>query len=253
TAQGRWLGPTNGRAPAIGNAIFAGTGARPRPGQCAAGARAKGVIGGSYFRSSSTTTGSGLGQYAFVPHRLEVLMSQLLFSRYPADVVEHGKLGAHLALLMPPLAALLYPFLLAAFHVNIAPVISGQSAEPALQSAAATLFLLLAFAAPIVALLGAMTLGELAAHIDSDWAFATGAPPGLIKEAWNIRLVPHYGLAVFFVLSHLAAGGRSVLLAHGVARRFADRFLIASATAAGLVAFVIMLGMCGARLSFAIP
>src|SRR5215472_10461169 len=56
-------------------------------------------------------------------HPLEVLMSQQLFSRYPADVVEHGKLGAHLALLMPPLAALLYPFLLAAFHANIAPVI----------------------------------------------------------------------------------------------------------------------------------
>ena len=66
-------------------------------------------------------------------------------------------------LLMPPLAALLYPFLLEAFHANIAPVISGQSTEPALQSAAAALFLLLAFAAPIVALLGAMTLGELAA------------------------------------------------------------------------------------------
>src|SRR5215470_9186964 len=74
-------------------------------------------------------------------------MSQQLFSRYPADVVEHGKPGAHLALLMPPLAALLYPFLLAAFHANIAPVISGQSAEPTLQSAAAALFLLLAFAA----------------------------------------------------------------------------------------------------------
>ena len=81
------------RAPAIGNAIFAATDARPRPGQCAAGARAKGVIGGSYFRSSSTTTGSGLGQYPLVPHPLEVLMSQQLFSRYPADVVETGSLG----------------------------------------------------------------------------------------------------------------------------------------------------------------
>src|SRR5260370_888540 len=218
---------------------------------------------------------------------------------------------------MPPLAALLYPFLLAAFHANIAPVISGQSAEPALQSAAATLFLLLAFAAPIVALLGAMTLGELAAPsvtqrrahtiallagaappvlvalllfqvgsgvylathsdvrpmdrfrtfqiasgiflaayvlghmnsvfvfarlylgIDSDWAFAIGAPSGLIKDAWNIRLVPHYGLAVFFVLSHLAAGGRSVLLAHGVGRGFSGRFLIAAPTAAGLVGLCI--------------
>jgi hypothetical protein len=37
-------------------------------------------------------------------------MSQQLSSRYPADVVEHGKFGADLALLMPPLAALLYPF-----------------------------------------------------------------------------------------------------------------------------------------------
>src|SRR5437763_4021923 len=87
-------------------------------------------------------------------------MSQEVLSRYPA---EHGKFGAHLALLMPPLAALLYPFLLAAFHANIAPVISGQSAEPVLRSAAAALFVLLAFAAPVVALLGALTLGELAA------------------------------------------------------------------------------------------
>src|SRR5438128_3705926 len=36
--------PTNGRAPAIGNAIFPTTDARPRRGQCAAGARAKGVM-----------------------------------------------------------------------------------------------------------------------------------------------------------------------------------------------------------------
>src|SRR5215469_14448850 len=58
---------------------------------------------GAVLRSSSTTTGSGLGQYTVVPHPLEVLMSQQLFSRYPADVVEHGKFWAHLALLMPPL------------------------------------------------------------------------------------------------------------------------------------------------------
>jgi hypothetical protein len=89
--------------------------------------------------------------------------------------------------------------------------------------------------------------------IDSDWAFATGAPAGLVKDAWNIRLIPHYGLGVFFVLSHLAAGVRAVMLAHGVTRRFADRFLIGSATASGLTAFVIMLGMCGGRLNFVGP
>jgi hypothetical protein len=87
--------------------------------------------------------------------------------------------------------------------------------------------------------------------IDSDWAFATGTPPGLIPDARNIRLVPHYGLGVFFVLSHLAAQARIVMLSHDVARRYAYRFLIGGATAAAFVAFAIMFGMCGARLNFA--
>jgi hypothetical protein len=90
-------------------------------------------------------------------------MSEQLSIRHPVDVVEHRKFRAHLALLMPTLAALLYPFLLEAFHSSIAPVINGQSAGRTLRLAAAALFLLLAFAAPIVALLGAMTLGEFAA------------------------------------------------------------------------------------------
>jgi hypothetical protein len=42
------------------------------------------------------------------------------------------------------------------------------------------------------------------------------------------------------------------MLSHGVAQLYADRFLIGGVTAAGLVAFAIMFGMCGARLSFAI-
>jgi len=361
---------------------------------------------------------------------------QQLSGRYPAaDLGEHRRFGARLARLVPPLLALLYPFLLEAFHASIAPVINGETAEPVLRSAVAALFLLFAFAAPIVALLGAMALGEIAAPsaaqrraraiallavaapplfvflgvelymlhdpvpniwvwvafwlgmialaafwggdapapaatgtaparlrvahglsalgiiaiflalhlvnhlmfilgpdtyravmkavrhvyrqevlqpllvalflfqlgsgvylatharerpmdrfrtfqiasgiflatyvlghmnsvfvfarlylgIDSDWAFATGAPAGLIKDAWNIRLVPHYGLGVFFVLSPLAAGARAVMLSHGVARRYSDRFLIGSATAAGFVAFAIMFGMCGARLNFTMP
>jgi hypothetical protein len=95
--------------------------------------------------------------------------------------------------------------------------------------------------------------GRLYLGIDTDWAFATGAPAGLIKDAWNIRLVPHYGLGVFFVLSHLAAGARAVMLSHGVRRRYADRFVIGSATAAGFLALVIMFGMSGGRLGFALP
>src|SRR6516165_3902992 len=86
--------------------------------------------------------------------------------------------------------------------------------------------------------------------IDTGWDFATGAPTGLVKDRWNIRLVPHYWLGAFFVLAHLAAGARDVMMAHGVGKAFADRFMVGGAVVAGLVATVIMLGMCGMRVQF---
>ena len=55
------------------------------------------------------------------------------------------------------------------------------------------------------------------------------------------------------MLSHLPAGARALMLSHGVARLYADHFLSGRAMAAGLVAFAIMFGMCGARPNFAIP
>jgi hypothetical protein len=85
-------------------------------------------------------------------------------------------------------------------------------------------------------------------NIDSDWGFATGAPTGLIRDAWNIRLVPLYGLAVFFVLSHLVAGARIVMLAHGANRKQADRAQVWGTAVATLSAIVILCGMCGVRL-----
>ena len=86
--------------------------------------------------------------------------------------------------------------------------------------------------------------------IDTGWGFATGAPAGLIKDPWNIRLVPHYWLGAFFVLAHLAAGTRTVMMAHGVSETFADRFAVGGAVVAGVIATVIMLGMCGMRVQF---
>jgi hypothetical protein len=86
--------------------------------------------------------------------------------------------------------------------------------------------------------------------IDTDWNFATGAPTGLIKDPWNIRLVPYYWLGVFFVLSHIAVGTRTVMMAHGASKAFADRFMIGGAVTAGIIATAIMLGMCGLRLQF---
>src|SRR5262249_51819642 len=89
--------------------------------------------------------------------------------------------------------------------------------------------------------------------IDTDWGFATGAPAGLVKDAWNIRLVPHYGLAIFFVLAHLFSGLRVILLTHGVRKTIADRTMIGGGVAAAAVAGLIMLGMSGVRVSFVLP
>ncbi|BBP77703.1 hypothetical protein PHLH7_38070 [Pseudomonas sp. Ost2] len=84
--------------------------------------------------------------------------------------------------------------------------------------------------------------------IPTDWAFATGAPTGLIHDPWNIRLVPHYALGVFFVLTHLASGLRGVMLAHGARPSFANRAWWCGAAVSALLAAAILCGMCGVRL-----
>jgi hypothetical protein len=84
--------------------------------------------------------------------------------------------------------------------------------------------------------------------IPTDWNFAIGAPTGLIHDAWNIRLLPHYALSVFFVLSHVASGLRVVLINHGVAQRTADRIWVAGVALSTIVAAAIIAGMCGVRI-----
>lgn len=85
--------------------------------------------------------------------------------------------------------------------------------------------------------------------IPTDWNFAIGAPTGLIHDAWNIRLLPHYALGVFFVLSHLASGLRMVLIAHGVDRLAADRLWGAGVAICAFISAAIITGMCGVRIS----
>lgn len=84
--------------------------------------------------------------------------------------------------------------------------------------------------------------------IPTDWAFAAGLPTGLIHDPWNIRLLPHYALGVFFVLTHLVSGLRVVLLAHDVAESKANRVWWAGAGVSLTVATAIICGMTGLRL-----
>lgn len=83
--------------------------------------------------------------------------------------------------------------------------------------------------------------------IQTDWAWATGAPAGLLRDGWNIRLLPHYALGVFFVVAHLFCGLRIVLLAHGVARRAADRLWACGLLCAATISSLIAAALCGLR------
>jgi hypothetical protein len=46
---------------------------------------------------------------------------------------------------------------------------------------------------------------------------------GLLPDAWNVRLIPHYSLGVWFVITHMGLGLRSVLLFHRAWPVAADR------------------------------
>jgi hypothetical protein len=84
--------------------------------------------------------------------------------------------------------------------------------------------------------------------IETDWGWASGAPTGLIHDAWNIRLVPHYAFGVFFILAHLCSGLRGVVLAHGMTATIANRLWTAGLVVSGLVSVAIMSGLCGVRI-----
>jgi hypothetical protein len=83
--------------------------------------------------------------------------------------------------------------------------------------------------------------------IDTDWSWASGAPVGLIHDAWNIRLLPHYALGALFVIGHLSSGLRVVMLAHGVRPAVADRVWAAGLTAGAVISAAIVCALCGVR------
>jgi hypothetical protein len=84
--------------------------------------------------------------------------------------------------------------------------------------------------------------------IPTDWGWATGAPEGLLRDAWNIRLLPHYALGVFFVIAHLFCGLRTILVAHGVRGSIADRVWAGGLLCAGGVSSLIAAALCGLRI-----
>src|SRR5262249_50360427 len=66
-------------------------------------------------------------------------------------------------------------------------------------------------------------LGRVVTKVDTTFLWASGAPVGLLPDAWNVRLIPHYSLGVWFVITHMGLGLRCVLLARKVSTAVADR------------------------------
>jgi len=75
--------------------------------------------------------------------------------------------------------------------------------------------------------------------VDTNFLWASGAPVGLLPDAWNVRLIPHYSLGVWFVITHMGLGLRGVLLAHQVSPSLADRAAWAVSTLGAAVALTI--------------
>ena len=104
-------------------------------------------------------------------------------------------------------------------------------------------------AAFILTHLNSALVSARAVHkIETDWAWASGAPTGLIHDAWNIRLLPHYALGVFFILGHLSSGLRVVVLAHGVHAPVANRIWAAGLAAGAVISATIACALCGVRI-----
>jgi len=64
---------------------------------------------------------------------------------------------------------------------------------------------------------------RLSAGIETDFWFASGGKAGLLGDPWSVRLLPHYALGVWSVITHAGCGLRTVMLSHGVAEHTANR------------------------------
>ena len=88
-------------------------------------------------------------------------------------------------------------------------------------------------------------LGREASNVDTNFFWASGAPVGLLPDSWNVRLIPHYTLGVWFVITHIGLGLRGVLLAHQISPPLADR--VAWAVSALGAAFAITIAVAQLR------
>src|SRR5215813_4539593 len=96
-------------------------------------------------------------------------------------------------------------------------------------------------------LIAGFVLGRIFQGVDTTFAWASGAPTGLLLDSWNVRLIPHYSLAVWFVVTHIAVGVRVILIAHRISLIAVNRVAWASCAAGFVLSFVITLAQLSVR------
>ena len=139
-------------------------------------------------------------------------------------------------LVQPMLIALIVFQLLSGIRLLLSKISLPDGIYASIQTATAA-YLLVFITSHVIAvfILGRMFLG-----VDTTFAWASGAPTGLLLDPWNVRLIPHYSLAVLFLICHLAMGLRAILLAHGAKVGQANR-LAWTGCALGLVLSVVII------------
>ena len=94
----------------------------------------------------------------------------------------------------------------------------------------------------------ALVMARAKFGIDTNWDWATGAPAGLLGDAWSVRLIPHYLLAVAAVSAHAACGLRTVSLTHGARRLMVDKLACSFVVGGLLLALALTAALLGLRL-----
>jgi hypothetical protein len=92
-------------------------------------------------------------------------------------------------------------------------------------------------------------VGRATMKADTNWWWLTGAPFGMLADAWSVRLIPHYSLAMFLVVAHLSGGLRTVLVAHGVCERTANRLAVVLVLLGAIGALMTISGLLGVHLT----
>lgn len=94
-------------------------------------------------------------------------------------------------------------------------------------------------------LVGIFFLGRMQMALDTNFDFAAGLPAGLLRDPWNVRLVPHYGLSVFVLCAHLGCAMLAIARARGWPAVRGRRLLGGMLVLGGVVSVLLQLPLNG--------